>query len=402
MRKRVIILGSTGSIGTQTLEVIAGLNALHEDGRWPARYDVVGLAAGRNAALLVQQAERLGVGTVAIHGDEAIDAPARVLRGADAACELVERVGCDIVVAAIVGIAGLRSTLAAARLGRAIALANKESLVAAGELVTAACAASGATLLPIDSEHAGLWQCLCSRGLFSPPLGSSPAGLAGLTITASGGPFRSREWTGEKLHAATLAQALRHPTWSMGGKVTIDSATLMNKSLEIVEAHWLFGVPAEKLSTLVHPQSLVHAIAHFADGSSVAQLARPDMKTAIVHALCFPAPAPSLPTTRPLDHAAFKGMEFEEPDADRFPLVTLGHRALRAGGTAGAVMSAANEAAVEAFIARAQGPTPLPFGAIPELVMAAVEEVPARPLKALEDCLRADAQARASVRKRLG
>ncbi|MBL0927427.1 MAG: 1-deoxy-D-xylulose-5-phosphate reductoisomerase [Phycisphaerales bacterium] len=394
--RRLLILGSTGSIGVQTLEVVAHLNALADRGGYPERFEVVGLAARRNAALLFEQARSFGVPTAALAEDDGSAPPPpglSVRRGPDAAEGLIEDTSPDIVLAAMVGFAGLPATLAAARRGLRIALANKETLVAAGSLVTEACGRSGAALLPVDSEHSGVWQCLLAHhaGGEVPPTRVGPA-VERVVLTASGGPFRA--WAKEQIDSATPEQALKHPTWSMGAKVTIDSASLTNKALELVEAHWLFGLPSARLGALVHPPSIVHAIVEFADGSVVAQLGAPDMRTPIQYALAHPRrPAGVSRKSSPLDWRSF---EFEPPDTDRFPALRLGFEVIDRGGSAGAVFNAANEAAVEAFLARR-----IPFGAIPRLSEAALREVGASPLRDLADALAADGEARRFVASRL-
>jgi len=398
---RVIVLGSTGSIGTQTLAVIEHLNTLHARGAWPTRYDVVGLAAGRNTALLHAQAQQFRVPSSAIASIEAPHVtvaretgsvragPVSSSASDDSAEQLVRGIDCDLIVAAISGIAGLRATLAAVELGRDVALANKETLVAAGSLVIPAAQRSGSRLLPVDSEHSGAWQCLDSRsaGLCPPcPPSTISNDVTRMTLTASGGPFRT--WSKEQMAQATIEDALKHPTWSMGRKVTIDSATLMNKALEVVEAHWLFGIPGDKLGILIHPQSIVHAMVQFADGSTVSQMGAPDMRTPIQYALTWPRRAPGC--SRKL--ADFSSLDFEEPDADRFPAVSLAYRALNDGGTAGAVMNAANEAAVSAFLDRR-----IAFARIAELTAQAMDTVLARDIQSLDDVLQADRAARRIV-----
>lgn len=391
--RRLIILGSTGSIGTQTLEVVAHLNALHERHLHHERYVVVGLAAGRNQKLLEEQARRFNVSRTVLAGDNA-----------GAAEDLVRSVGCDLVVAAMVGSAGLPATLAAVELGRDIAIANKETLVAAGELIVPRALRSRSRLLPVDSEHAALWQCLgVMSGTGVPPVHSPAAppyvehpSIRRAVLTASGGPFRT--WTKAAIDAATRAQALNHPTWSMGPKVTVDSASLMNKALEVIEAHWLFSIPPDRISVLVHPQSLVHALVEFADGNILAQLAAPDMRSPIQHALSWPMPRAE-GAARSLDLGSLSRLDFEPPDSARFPALGLAYRALAKGGTAGAVLNAANEAAVRRFLDAAG--TPLPFGRIPEIVAAALDDLPASPLRTLGDCLAAEAAARDYVASRL-
>jgi 1-deoxy-D-xylulose-5-phosphate reductoisomerase len=379
MARRVVILGSTGSIGTQALEVIAHLNSITEDAE--RRFEVVGLVAGRNRELLEKQAAEFGVADARCAADSA-----------SAAEDMVREVECDIVVAAIVGSAGIRATLAAAELGRQIALANKESLVAAGALITSAAHRSKAGLLPIDSEHAGLWQCLMHARA------KDAACVARAIITASGGPFRT--WGRAQIWDALPHQALKHPTWSMGPKVTVDCASLMNKGLELIEAHWLFSLPAAKLETVVHPQSIVHAMLEFEDGNVICQLAAPDMRTPIQHALAYPWRLPS--TSRRMDWAALRALEFEPVDHERFPLLRLAYRAIEQGGTAGAILNAANEAAVRAFLASGEGATPMRFGRVIEAVLETVEAVKPAPMKTLEDCAAAEAAASEYVERLLG
>lgn len=383
---RLIVLGSTGSIGTQTLDVVSHLNALHARGEWETRYEVVGLAAGRSAELLREQASRFGVQRTAL-GVNGTDGPER----------LVREVACDVVVAAMTGAAGLPATLAAVELGRDIALANKETLVAAGGLIVPAARRSGSRLLPVDSEHSGLWQCLHGVCEGAPPV-DAPACISRAILTASGGPFRT--WSKEQTFNATPEQALKHPTWSMGPKVTTDSASLMNKALEVIEAHWLFGLPAEKIDVLVHPQSIVHAMAELADGSVIAHLGAPDMRGPIQYALSYPRRPDG--AQRRIDWASLRKLEFEPPDHERFPALGLAYRAIRAGGTAGAILNAANEAAVEAFLAPVRGGAGgIPFGRITELAAAAMDALGTAPLGSLDDALSAEAHAREFVRARL-
>lgn len=405
--RRVIVLGSTGSVGTQTLDVASSLNALHAAGAWPWGVQIVGLAAGSNAALLAEQARALGVRDVALASagpeegaggpaDPALMLPAggRVRRGAGAAERLVREVPCDVVVAAIVGVRGLPATLAAVELGRDVALANKETLVAAGAIVTAAARRSGARLLPLDSEHSAAWQCLMSLagpGLVCPC--EPPAGLERLVLTASGGPFRERSTA--ECYDAPPEQALKHPTWSMGAKVTIDSATLVNKALELIEAHWLFGLPSRQLGVLIHPQSCVHALAEMVNGSVVAQMGSPDMRVPIQLALSAPGVAPARDVQR-LDLAALGSLTFMKACEERWPALALARRVMDEGGTLGAVFNAANEVAVEAFLARR-----IPFGRIVELVSAAMEALPADEGGTLERVMAADAAARRFVAERI-
>lgn len=392
---RLLILGSTGSIGTQTLEVVTHLNALHAQGLFPKQFEVVGLAAGKGAALLADQAKRFNVKHLAL-SDRGSDAPSGAVTGPDAAERLVREAECDVVLAAIVGSAGLPATLAAVELGRDVALANKETLVAAGSIVVPAAHKSGAKLLPVDSEHAAVWQCLqtgpdAGDCPVFPALRHAPKSVKKVTLTASGGPFRT--WEKSRVQNATKAEALKHPTWTMGEKVTVDSASLMNKALEIIEAHWLFALPAEKIDAVVHPQSIAHALVEFDDASVVAQLAHPDMRGPIQQALTFPARTSSL--VKPLDLAEVStALQFEPPDRDKFPLLDLAYTVIRAEGTSGAIFNAANEEAVLAFL-RGE----IVFGCIGELVIEAMEAIASSSMRTLNDALDADRRARAHVRE---
>lgn len=394
---RLLILGSTGSIGTQTLEVVTHLNALHAKGLFQRQFEVVGLAAGKGATLLADQAKRFNVKHLAL-SDGNGDAPKGAFTGPDAAERLVREVDCDVVLAAIVGSAGLPATLAAVEFGRDVALANKETLVAAGSIVVPAAQKTGAKLLPVDSEHAAVWQCLQSgpdaaNGPIYPALRQAPASVKKVTLTASGGPFRT--WEKSRVQRATKAEALKHPTWTMGEKVTVDSASLMNKALEIIEAHWLFVLPAEKIDAVVHPQSIAHALVEFDDASVVAQIAHPDMRGPIQQALAFPARVPSLVKLLDLAEIA-TALQFEPPDRDKFPLLDLAYTVIRAGGTSGAIFNAANEEAVLAFL---RGD--ILFGRIGELVIEAMEAIGPASMRTLDDALDADRRARAHVREAL-
>ena len=377
--KRVAVLGATGSIGASALDVIA---------RHPTALRATVLAAGRQVDALVELC-RQHRPEHAVIADEALLGRLRDrLRGAglstiahagDAA--LVELVGgdaCDTVVAAIVGATGLPSTLAAARAGKRLLLANKESLVLAGELLMAAAREGGATIVPIDSEHNAIFQCL--------PDAPARDGLARIILTASGGPFRGRSRA--SLRDVTVEQAVAHPKWSMGPKISVDSATLMNKGLEVIEAHHLFDVDGDRIQVLVHPQSLVHSLVEFVDGSTLAQLGLPDMRTALAVGFAWPQRIAS--GVSGLDLLAEGGrLEFEPPDLDAFPCLRLAFDALAAGGTAPAVLNAANEVAVSAFLQRRVGFLSIP--AIVEDTLAALPAIPAVSLDALHD---ADAAAR--------
>ncbi len=336
MHKRLAILGSTGSIGTQTLGIVA---------RYPDLFTVAVLAAGSNAELLMEQArlyrpQRVVIGNEAFYSvisDGLAGLGIEVLAGREAFEEVVSSDGIDTVVAAMVGFAGLRPTAAAAQAGKEIALANKETLVVAGEMITRTAAMTGSVLLPVDSEHSAILQCLNGE-----PDGS----VEKIILTASGGPFRNTP--AERLKKVTPLEALRHPNWSMGSKITIDSATLMNKGLEVIEAHWLFGIPADKIEVLIHPQSIIHSLVQFTDGSVKAQLGVPDMRLPIMYALTYPErvttdlPRPSL--------SEIGSLTFEEPDQERFRCLPLARAALTKGGNMPCALNAANEVAVAAFL----------------------------------------------------
>ncbi len=392
--KRVIILGSTGSIGAQTLQVIEHLNTLADQGESGTRFEIVGLAAGSNHRQLIKQANALGVRDLALAcADNPLDQSGFNFRiGSDAPRRLIEEVPCDLVVGAIVGIAGLDSVLCALKLGIDVALANKETLVAAGTLVIETARKSGASLLPVDSEHAGVWQCLCAMTPepYAPPM-PAPGCIERVVLTASGGSFGTQ--SRDEIMHAKLADALNHPNWSMGAKVTIDSATLMNKALELIEAHWLFGLDADQLGAVIHPQSIVHALVECADGSVITQLGAPDMKAPIQHALDWPTRSQACADR--LDITKLGTLDFQEIDPDRFPAINLAMSAIRAEGSAGAILNAANERAVEHFIAGQ-----LPFGQIDHCVASVLAELSIEPINTLADVYAADARARECVDQR--
>jgi len=392
--RRVIVLGATGSIGRQTLDVIEHLNGLPASERGGLCFEVVGLASGSDVGSLLEMASRCGARELALASEgDGVDVGSgmRVRRGPDAAERLVREVEADVVVSAIVGVAGLGATLAAAELGREIALANKEALVAAGGLVVEACERGGGALLPVDSEHSGLWSCLCAGpdGFRRPPHGC-PSGLRRAVLTASGGALR--DWSAGALAGATASDALAHPNWRMGPKVTVDTATLVNKSFELIEAHWLFGIPGDRLSMVVHEQSVVHAVAEFEDGVSVAQLGAPDMRTPILGALMMPGRPTGVVGGLSLVEAG--ELTFREADAGRFPCVGLGHAIMERGGTAGAVANGANEAAVAAFLSGE-----VSFPAIGSLVFGALDSVGVSVVRDLADVLEADGEGRAWVER---
>lgn len=380
---RVAVLGSTGSIGTQTLDTIAHLNALHEQGVHPTRYDIVALAAGSNTVTLAQQSKLYPAAKIGVSSMEAsvesLD-QRRLIHSTDAPTTLIEETRPDLVVGAIVGIAGLASTLRAVELGIDLALANKESLVAAGDLVTQAAARSGARIFPVDSEHAGVWQCMLAltKSDYAPPSLSAPADIRMVTLTASGGPFRERSL--ESIENASVQEALNHPTWSMGQKVSIDSATLMNKALELIEARWLFGLGADQLDAVIHPQSAVHAFIETGDGSVLAHLGPTDMRCPIQHALTHPSRAPMQP--KPLNLAELGSLDFSEINPERFPAIQIAKSVIKRGGSAGATLNAANEAAVEAFLSGR-----LSFGAITRVISETLDGYEVQPASTLEDIL---------------
>ncbi|MFY0184435.1 1-deoxy-D-xylulose-5-phosphate reductoisomerase [Stenotrophomonas maltophilia] len=379
--RQVAVFGATGSIGASALDVIA---------RHPDRYQVSVLAAGRQVDALVAlcAAHRPAHAVIA---DEALYAALRdglrdaglttqAHAGAVALDQLAASNVCDTLVAAIVGAAGLSSTLAAAAAGKRILLANKESLVLAGELLMRQAAAGGAEIIPIDSEHSAIFQCLRSRDA-----SLDGAGVRRIILTASGGPFRGR--TREQLAQVTPAQAVAHPKWSMGPKISVDSATLMNKGLEVIEAHHLFGVPGERIDVLVHPQSLVHSLVEFVDGSTLAQMGLPDMRTTLAVGLGWPQRIDS--GVGGLDLLTQGRLDFEAPDTEAFPCLTLAWQAMAAGGTAPAILNAANEVAVSAFL---QGRAA--FLAIPALVANALSTLSSESADTLEGLLTADQRAR--------
>src|SRR4051812_41338427 len=372
--KRLLILGATGSIGKQALDVVA---------RSPESFELVGLSAARDHLTLVKQALEHRVTRVALSDPDAAARAAEawtggeVLAGPDGLVRLVADSGADLVVNAIVGSAGLGPTIVALSEGIDVALANKESLVVGGELVTALAEATGAQLLPIDSEHTAMHHLLT---------GEPPGVVERLVITASGGPFRG--YSGEALAGVTVEQALKHPTWSMGGKITIDSATLMNKGLELMEAHHLFGTPYDRIDVVVHPQSIVHALVQLCDGSTKAHMGYPDMRVAIGYALHHPERA-DLPIPA-LDLVAAGKLEFEAPDLMAFPCLRLAREAARAGGTAPCALNAANEVAVHAFLTRRLG-----FTGIPAVIESVLETLGAARVHDFEALYVTDSEARA-------
>lgn len=377
---RVAVLGSTGSIGTSTLDVIAAC---------PGRFSPYLLAAHRSTRLLLEQAQACRPRWVVVVdpvaaaeiGVGALPEGTRLAVGPEALDDLVQSPEVDRVVSAIVGAAGLRSTWAALEAGKTVALANKETLVMAGPLAMRLAEQTGGRIVPVDSEHSAIHQALRT---------GTAAEVTRIVLTASGGPFRTR--SRETLVDVTPEEALKHPTWSMGPKITIDSATMMNKALELIEARWLFGLPAAKLAVLVHPQSIVHSMVEFVDGSVIAQLSPPDMRLPIQYALSHPERFDG--PTRRFDFTKAMTLDFAPPDPDRFPAVRLGHEAAARGGTAGAVLNAANEEAVRGFLEGA-----IRFTDIAEVCARVLDEHPFQPEPSLDDVRRLDAWARQEVVK---
>ena len=375
--RSVLILGSTGSIGVQALDVVERSDEL----------EVVGLAAQSSWETLVEQAKAFGVGRIALADEDAAALAAEawpaggVIAGAEGLVELITETRCDLVLNALVGSAGLGPTIASLGEGIDLALANKESLVVGGELVMALAEATGAQVIPVDSEHSALFQLIG---------GERPGTVDRLVLTASGGPFRGRR--ADDLRSVTPEDALAHPTWDMGGKITIDSATLMNKGLELIEAHHLFGVPYDQIDVVVHPQSIIHAIVHMNDGASLAHLGYPDMRVPISYALHHPervdVPVPQL------DLVDLGQLTFEAPDVDAFPCLRLAREAAAVGGTAPCVLNAANEVAVHAFL---EGE--LPFTGIAEVIDRTLEAVPPKSVRHFSDLYSADAEAREAARR---
>lgn len=382
--KRIAVLGATGSIGASALDVIA---------RHPDRFRASVLAAHRSVDELAALCAKFRP-DLAVIADSALEdplrskldgLPTRVVAGPEALAAAAAGELCDTVIAAIVGAAGLASTLAAARAGKRLLLANKEAIVIAGPLLLDALRAGGGELVPVDSEHNALFQCLPGG---RPELGR--AGVRRIVLTASGGPFRG--WRREELAGVTPDQAVAHPNWRMGRKISVDSATLMNKGLEVIEAHFLFGASAAAIDVVVHPQSIVHSLVEYVDGSTLAQLGNPDMRTAIAHALAWPDRVTA--GVKPLDLIGLGRLEFTAPDIDTFRCLPLAYAALRAGGTAPAVLNAANEVAVEAFLGGL-----LPFLAIPEVIEATLAKLPPQPVTDLDSLVQTDLTARQAAHR---
>jgi 1-deoxy-D-xylulose-5-phosphate reductoisomerase len=375
--KKVSILGATGSIGKSTLDLIE---------RSPDQFEAVALTASANVGALADAARRTNARLAVIADATRLNeletalqgTHCRAAAGADALVEAA--VGdAELIVAAIVGCAGLKPTMAAVEAGKTVALANKEALVTAGDLMTEAVGKNGATLLPVDSEHNAIFQSLA---------GSRIDQVSRIILTASGGPFRTA--TAEYMRNATPAQAIAHPNWSMGAKISVDSATLMNKGLELIEAHYLFGLPSSRIDVLVHPQSVIHSLVEYVDGSVLAQLGSPDMRIPIAYALAWPDRMPT-PAQR-LDLAAISRLDFEEPDLERFPALRLAREALEARGSAPAVLNAANEIAVAAFLDGG-----IKFPDITRLVDSALQENDRPAPQSIEDVFEIDRDVRRSV-----
>ncbi len=379
--KRLTVLGVTGSVGRRTLELVE---------HFPDDFRLEGVAArGSNPGLVADLCRRHRPRVLALSDADALDTVARalpaprpeLLAGPSGLVTLAREVDADVVLSAIVGGAGLLPTMAAIQSGKAIALANKETLVMAGSLMTAAARERGVPLLPVDSEHSAIFQGL---------QGHNRSEVRRILLTASGGPFRTMK--AQDLAQVTVAEALNHPTWRMGAKITVDSATLMNKGLEVIEARWLFDVAPERVQVVVHPQSVIHSMVEYVDGSVIAQLGVPDMGIPILYALTYPERLPC-PADR-LDLTRVGALTFEEPDVERFPCLALARRALLEGGCAPVILNAANEVAVAAFLDGG-----IRFTQIPELIAEALARVPARALDGIDTCVDVDTRTRALVRE---
>ncbi len=375
------LLGATGSVGTQTLDVVR---------LFPDQFDVKVLTCGRNVDLLAEQVREFRPECVAVGSPERVRAleralsgtpDVRIVAGTDGLCEVATRSDVDVVMGAVVGFAGLRPVLRALKSGKRVALANKETLVVGGALVNQALSEGEGQLIPVDSEHSAIFQGM---------VGESDRTVEDVVLTASGGPFRER--AAETFEEITVSEALDHPNWSMGAKITIDSATMMNKGLEVIEAKWLFDLSLDQIHVLVHPQSIVHSMVSFADGAVKAQLGVPDMKVPIQYALSFPARWPA-PHER-LDWTELSRLEFQRPEPDKFPCLRLACEALDVAGTAPALLNAANEVAVERFLDREIG-----FTDIPRAVEQALEHIPVTGDPSLDDLVAADEEARRFVKE---
>ena len=380
MTKQVAILGSTGSIGTQTLDVVR---------QYPDKFSVFMISANSSADLLIEQARAFRVPHVVICNPDKFQQVKDALPGVDvqlgidAACHWVQDPQVDVVVAAMVGFSGLKPTLAAVRAGKTIALANKETLVAAGSLVMGEAARCKAPIYPVDSEHSAIFQCL---------LGAGGNPLKTIHLTASGGPFRT--WEKDKIASATKAQALKHPNWDMGAKITIDSATMMNKGFEVIEAKWLFGVEASRIHVVVHPESVVHSMVEFEDGAVLAQLGCPDMRLPIALAMAYPTRLPL--EGKRLDFGTLGSLTFAEPDRDKFPCLQLAFDAIGQGGNIPCAMNAANEAAVAAYLK-----DKIRFYDIPEVISAVMAGTSFLQEPSLEDIFATHEEAFAQAQRRI-
>ncbi|HXW68577.1 MAG TPA: 1-deoxy-D-xylulose-5-phosphate reductoisomerase [Dissulfurispiraceae bacterium] len=379
--KKIVILGSTGSIGKNSLDVIA---------KFPDRFSVLGLTAGRNTALLMEQIRLFHPGIVAVSDEETYwdlrkslgrNTAPEILFGIDGINSTASMPGTDIVISAIVGAAGLLPTFAAIRSGKTVALANKETLVMAGDLALSEVRTHGTTLLPVDSEHSAIFQCMH---------GYEKTSVKKIILTASGGPFIGK--TRDQLETASPDSALKHPNWSMGQKISIDSATLMNKGLEVIEAFHLFGLPLDKIDVLIHPQSIIHSIVEFADGSYMAQLSQPDMKGPIAYALSYPDRLNSV--MKPLAWEKLPGLTFQKPDTATFSCLSFAYAALQEGGTLPAVLNASNEIAVRAFLDGIIG-----FNKIPAIIRKVMESHKTQPADDIAVILEADRWAREKAMK---
>lgn len=372
-KRRIAILGSTGSIGRQALDVVRQ----HKD-----LFEVELLTANNSSALLIEQAVEFRPGSVVICNEakyqEVADAlqpnDIKVFTGMDSVCSLVEAEDIDIVLTALVGFSGLRPTISAIKAGKIIALANKETLVAGGSVVMDLARKYNSPILPVDSEHSAIFQCL---------LGATGNPISRIHLTASGGPFRT--WDRDRIAAATKNEALKHPQWTMGAKITIDSATMMNKGFEMIEARWLFDTAPDKINIVVHPQSIIHSMVEFADGAVIAQLGNPDMREPIQFALSFPERLTL--NNKKLDFASLQGLTFEEPDMEKFPCLSLAFEAIRKGGNVPCAMNAANEAAVAAFLKDG-----IRFYDIPEIISACMAGVNFVEKPTVEDLLATNAE----------
>jgi len=372
-KKQIAILGSTGSIGTQALQVIE---------EHPELYEAYVLTANNQVELLAEQARKFMPAAVVITNESKYlqlkellaDLPIQVYAGADALCEVVEAKPIDVVLASMVGYAGLRPTINAIKSGKAIALANKETLVVAGELINELASQYHTPILPVDSEHSAIFQCLENNNA-----------LEKVILTASGGPFRT--FTMEQLHHVTKAQALKHPNWDMGAKITIDSATMMNKGFEVIEAKWLFGVRPDQIEVVVHPQSVIHSMVQYEDGAVKAQLGMPDMRLPIQYAFSYPQRIKS--SFDRLDFSTLKELTFEQPDTNRFRCLALAYEALNRGGNMACILNAANEVVVSAFLKER-----IPFLRMSEVIESTMAKVPFVLTPTYEDYVATDAEAR--------